>query len=80
VEEEIFKFLRNSFHLSYRKLKPEFLKLLNKLKSLESNRYETRAFLYLDFPSWLESKVTDVPLEAVIRKKFLERLRSGEKS
>ncbi len=40
-----------------------------------NNRYETRAFLYLDFPSWLESKVTDVPVEAVIRKKFLERMR-----
>jgi hypothetical protein len=73
VEEEIFKFLRNSFQVSYRKLKPEFEKLLNKLKSLESSRYETRAFLYLDLPSWLESKVTGVPVEAVIREKFLEK-------
>jgi len=78
VEEEIFKFLRNSFHLSYSKLKPEFEKLLNKLKSFESNRYETRAFLYLDVPSWLESKVTGVPVEAVIRKKFLENVRGGK--
>jgi hypothetical protein len=66
--------------LSYRRLKPEFLKLLNRLKSLESNRYETRAFLYLDFPSWLESKVADVPVEAVIRKKFLERVSRSWKS
>ena len=73
VEEEIFNFLRNSFQLSYRQLKPAFENLLNKLKSLESSRYETRAFLYLDVPSWLESKVTGVPVETVIRKKFLER-------
>lgn len=73
VEEEIFKFLRSSFHLSYRKLQPEFENLLNRLKLLESNRYETRAFLYLDVPSWLESKVTGVPIAAIRRKKFEER-------
>lgn len=78
VEEEIFKFLRGSFQLTYRQLKPEFTRLLNKLKSLESNRYETRAFLYLDVPSWLESKVSGVPVEAVIRQKFLERARRDE--
>ena len=69
VEEEIFKFLRNSFHLSYRKLKPEFEKLLMKLKSLENNRFETRAFAYLDIISWLESKVYEKPLQEIIKDK-----------
>ena len=69
VEEEIFKFLRNSFQLSYRKLKPEFEKLLIKLKSLENNRFETRAFAYLDIISWLESKVYEKPLQAIIKEK-----------
>ncbi|MCW3106917.1 MAG: hypothetical protein JWQ09_1423 [Segetibacter sp.] len=69
VEEEIFKFLRNSFHLSYRKLRPEFEKLLMKLKSIENNRFETRAFAYLDIISWLESKVYEKPLQAIIKEK-----------
>jgi hypothetical protein len=74
VEEEIFKFLRNSFHLSYRMLKPEFAKLLETLTMLQSNKYETRAFLYLDVPSWLESKVSGVPVAEIIKRKFLERV------
>ena len=73
VEEEIFKFLRNSFQLSYRMLKPEFEKLLNTLRKLESNKYETRAFLYLDVPSWLESKVRGVPVAEVISRKFIKK-------
>jgi hypothetical protein len=76
VEEEIFKFIRSSFQLSYRKLKPEFEKLLEKLKSYEHNRYETRAFSYLDIISWLESKVRNEPVQNVIREKFLKKLES----
>jgi hypothetical protein len=77
VEEEIFKFIRSSFHLSYRKLKPEFEQLLAKLKSYEDNRYETRAFAYLDIISWLESKVRDEPVQKIIREKYLKK--SGQR-
>ena len=73
VEEEIFRFLRQSFRFSPKELKPEFEKLLEKLKKLEGNRFETRAFAYLDIISWLESKKTNVPVQDVIRKKFLQR-------
>jgi hypothetical protein len=62
VEEEMFKFLRKSFHLSPKKLKPEFEKLLERLKQLEKSRFETRAFVYLDIISWLESKVYEKPV------------------
>ncbi|HYK57337.1 MAG TPA: hypothetical protein VEV15_12790, partial [Flavisolibacter sp.] len=71
VEEEMFAFIRNTFHLSPRKLKPEFEKLLNKIKGLEKNRFETRAFAYLDIISWLESKVYDKPMHAIIHEKYL---------
>ena len=47
VEEEILKYLQNSFYISVNKLQPEFKKLLDQLKKLETNRYETRAFAYL---------------------------------
>ena len=71
VEEEMFKFLRNSFYLSARKLKPEFEKLLNIIKKFETSKFETRAFAYLDIISWLESKVNDKPVEEIIREKYL---------
>jgi tetratricopeptide (TPR) repeat protein len=71
VEEEIFRFLRRSFHSSARNLKGEFEKLLNKLKQHERNHFETRAFMYLDIISWLESKINHVPVQNVIREKFL---------
>jgi hypothetical protein len=71
VEVEMFKFLRLSFHLSAKNIKPELEKLLLKLKTHENNRLETRAFLYLDVISWLESKINNVPVQDVIRGKFL---------
>jgi hypothetical protein len=73
VEEEIFRFLRKSFTLSPKQLKPEFGYLLEKLKTYQKNRFETRAFVYLDVISWLESKVRDVPVQEIIREKFLLR-------
>ena len=73
VEEEIFKFIRNSFHLSVTVIKPELEKLLVKLKQYQSNRFETRAFMYLDIISWLESKLENVPVQDVLKRKFVSK-------
>jgi hypothetical protein len=73
VEEEIFRFLRNSFKADPKEFKPEFSRLLETLKTYEKNRFETRAFVYLDIISWLESKIREVPVQMIIREKFLER-------
>jgi hypothetical protein len=70
IEEEMFKFLRTSFHLSKGKLKPEFEKFLQKIKRLEQSRFETRSFAYLDIISWVESKVYDKPMSEIINEKF----------
>jgi hypothetical protein len=72
VEEHMFQFLRNTF-ITPRQLKPEFQKLLDKIKGLEKNRYETRSFAYLDIISWLESKVYDKPMATVIAEKYRQR-------
>ncbi|MEO8819877.1 MAG: hypothetical protein ABI374_03455 [Ginsengibacter sp.] len=72
VEEEIFKFLRKSFYLSAKKLKPEFENLLNKIKEFETSKFETRAFAYLDIVSWLESKVNEKLVYEIIREKYLK--------
>jgi hypothetical protein len=77
VEEEIFKFLRKAFMVPPDKLKPEFGKLLEKLKAYEKSRFETRAFMYLDVISWLESKIQQVPVQDVIREKYLSGMRRG---
>ena len=71
VEEEILKFLRKSLKLTKPRIKAEFDQLLEKLKALERNRFETRAFIYLDVISWLESKINKVPVQDIIRQKFL---------
>jgi hypothetical protein len=77
VEEEIFRFLRKSFNLSAGQVKPELGKLLEELKKYEKNRFETRAFVYLDIISWLESKIRNVPVQDVIREKYLNGKRRG---
>jgi hypothetical protein len=71
VEEEMFRFLRGSFHVSRHKLKTELELFLNKIKHLEKNRFETRAFAYLDIISWVESKVYQKTMSEVIHEKFL---------
>ncbi|MDQ6608280.1 MAG: hypothetical protein M3Y85_00455, partial [Bacteroidota bacterium] len=77
VEEEVFKFLQRSFQLSTTQLKPEFERLLVTLKQFENNRFETRAFAYLDIISWLESKIADKKVQDVIREKTVENKRYG---
>lgn len=75
IEEEIFKFLKTSFRLSRRELKPEFEKLLLKIKQFEKSRFETRSLAYLDIISWLESKVYEKPMSEIIHAKYLSSKR-----
>ena len=69
VEEEIFKFLRNSFAFSRHRLKAELERFLETIKQLEKDRFETRAFAYLDIISWVESKVYNKPMSQIIGEK-----------
>jgi hypothetical protein len=73
VEEEMFKFLRKALTLPPGKLKPEFEKLLNKLKQFENKRFETRAFMYLDVISWLESKINNVAVQEITQRKYVAK-------
>jgi hypothetical protein len=76
VEEAMFRFLRHSFDVSPRKLKPELEKFLQKIKHLEKDRFQTRAFAYLDIISWVESKVYSKPMSEIIHNKYLNSKRS----
>lgn len=75
IEQEMFRFLRNSFKFTNRQLKPEFQNFLEKVKHLEGNRFETRSFAYLDIISWLESKVEGKPMQEIIHNKYLKSKR-----
>jgi tetratricopeptide (TPR) repeat protein len=75
VEEAMFQFLKKSFNMSQRQLKPELEKFLQRIKHLEKNPYETRSFAYLDIISWLESKVYGKPMGTIIHEKYLENKR-----
>ncbi len=70
VEEEMFRFLRTSFHASRFSMKTELEKFLEKIRQFEGNRYESRAFAYLDLVSWVESKVSQRPMSEIISEKY----------
>jgi hypothetical protein len=67
VEEILFNFLRTSIQSGN---EASFEDLLNKLKPLEKNKLESRAFMYLDIISWLESKIQKKDVQTIIKEKF----------
>jgi len=64
------KFLRRLGDIFPHELRGEFIKLHEKLKTYENHPYESRAFLYLDIISWLESKIENKSVDSIIREKF----------
>ena len=70
VQKEFIKFLRGLGDIYPHEVKNEFKKLHTKLKEFENDPYQSRAFLYLDIISWLESKIQNRPIGLVIRNKF----------
>lgn len=76
IEEEIFRFLRHSLRVSRQELRQELELFLKKVKQFEKNRFETRAFAYLDIVSWVESKVYNKTMSEIIADKFRNSKRS----
>lgn len=72
VQKEIIKFLRRVPMMKPELMKTEFLNLKLRLVDISNDHYEKRAFLYLDIISWLESKVEDLSIQDVIKRKFEE--------
>jgi hypothetical protein len=70
VQKEFIKFLRGLGDIYPHEVKNEFIKLHKKLKQFENDPYQSRAFLYLDIISWLESKIESKPIGLVIKDKF----------
>ena len=74
VQKEYIKFLRVLGDIYPHEVKGEFIKLHKKLKEFENDPYQSRAFLYLDIISWLESKIENRPIGEVIRDKFKKNM------
>ena len=69
VQQRIISFLRNLSNIYPHELKNAFKELHRELKVFENHPYEKRSFMYLDIISWLESKIENVSVESIIKKK-----------
>ena len=69
VEEVLFNFLRTAIQTGKQ---ASFENLLITLQPLEKNKLESRAFMYLDIISWLESKIQNKDVQTIIKEKFIQ--------
>lgn len=76
VEEQVFAFLRRSFKLAPGRMIAAFKSLKQQLDKLEKNSLETRSFMYLDIQAWLDSKIRGVPVQKVLRERYLSHQRT----
>ncbi|MEM9834500.1 MAG: hypothetical protein AAF944_27990 [Bacteroidota bacterium] len=71
----ILGFLRNlAYGTTETELIRRFDQLRQQLLTLTDNPYESRAFIYFDIISWLESKISKRSVEEVIQEKALRRM------
>ena len=73
VQKEMIKFIKNLQNIYPHEIKKAFRELHSKLLQHEDDPYESRAFLYLDILSWLESNIQGKPIGEVIRTKYLSK-------
>lgn len=73
VQRQILHFLKTEIRTPPNQLQKAFEQLRSKLVMLRKHPYEARAFLYLDILSWLDSKIRGVPVQQVIRERFVAR-------
>jgi hypothetical protein len=74
VQKEMIKFIKGLQDIYPHELKNAFKQLHATLKQYENHPFERRAFLYLDIISWLESKITNTPVDQIIKTKYLDEL------
>ena len=70
MQVEIFRFLRSVGSIAPHQMREAFIALKDKLMVIAADPFESRPFLYLDIISWLESKISNVPVQEVMKQKF----------
>lgn len=78
-QKHLLKFLRRLGYIKTADLPDAFRELQQQLTPLTNDPYEKRAFIYFDIISWLESKVTKIPVEEIISEKAKKINRTFEK-
>jgi len=71
VEQRILAFLQRTFHKDPRSIEPDLRALRGELVRLEKDPHARRSFIYLDFIAWLDSAIRRVPVQDVIRERYL---------
>ena len=71
VQKTILKYLKDLENIYPGEIKGFLRNLHSELKKYEDDPYEKRAFLYLDIISWLESKISNKPVQVIIKEKAL---------
>jgi len=69
VQKKFISFLRNLSNIYPHELRNAFIELHKELKVFENHPFEKRSFMYLDIISWLESKIENVSVESIVKKK-----------
>jgi hypothetical protein len=69
VQKEIIVSIRALSDVYPQDIREEFKKIYTRLQKFENHPYEKRAFLYLDILSWLESKIENMTVGEIIRRK-----------
>jgi hypothetical protein len=69
VQQRFITFLRSLSNIYPHELRNAFIELHKELKVFENHPYEKRSFMYLDIISWLESKIENVSVESIVKKK-----------
>ena len=66
----ILRFLKGLHpHMTDEEVTVRFRLLKDKMRELQDNPYERRAFVYFDMVSWLESRISGRPIMAVIKER-----------
>lgn len=75
VQEALIRFVRKLQEIYPHDLNIHIVNLYEELKTYENDPYQRRAFLYLDFLSWLESKIQNKPIAIIIKEKAAQQNR-----
>jgi hypothetical protein len=75
LENIVLNFIRKKMPGIYneKQQKEAFIELREEVKQIATHPYESKAFEYFDYISWLDSKIDKIPFEKVVQEKFLTR-------
>ncbi len=73
VQQEIIAFIRRTVFMKREEMTPHFRELKVSLEKIFNDPFERRPLLYLDLISWLTSRIENVPVEDIIRKRQEQR-------